>query len=227
MRPVCSDDGKSWNQRLTALLVLEAAEEHCHELWRSASKGQDEGQTDPKIMENTEATLSSWVKKLCDIVMTRQDGRFLGSQWLLLKASDERMDRARQGRVGDRGSEQLRQKDLIDWIAVGLSRGGLQGRDIEALVRFPDSSSGRSASPMRTARSDEGSEAPRLAALSMSGLLDHMIEESFVTGCREASRTVGYVARIARSGVRIRMRPGDGCPWSAGGLLWLPVCERG
>ena len=43
-------------------------------------------QTDPKIMENTEATLSSWVKKLCDIVMTRQDGRFLGSQWLLLKA---------------------------------------------------------------------------------------------------------------------------------------------
>ena len=180
--PSCSDDGKSWNQRLTALLVLEAAEEHCHELWRSASKGQDEGQTDPKIMENTEATLSSWVKKLCDIVMTRQDGRFLGSQWLLLKASDERMDRARQGRVGDRGSEQLRQKDLIDWIAVGLSRGGLQGRDIEALVRFPDSPSGRSASPMRTARSDEGSEAPRLAALSMSGLLDHMIEESSSRG---------------------------------------------
>ena len=27
-------------------------------------------------------------------------------------------------------------KNLIDWIAVGLSRGGLQGRDIEALVRF-------------------------------------------------------------------------------------------
>ena len=182
--PSCSDDGQSWNRRLTALLVLEAAEAHCHELWRVASKVGAEGKADRELMPQTEESLSSWLHQLAAIVMVRQDGRFLGSQWLLLKVADERMDRARWGRVGDRRSEQLRQEDLIEWIAVGLSKGGLRGRDIEALVEFPDSSGGRNASPVRTVRSDEGPEAPRLAALSMSGLLDHMIDET-------SSRDVG------------------------------------
>ena len=182
--PSCSDDGQSWNGRLTALLVLEAAEAHCHKLWRTASKAEAEGKADRELMSQTEESLSSWVHDLAAIVMTRQDGRFLGSQWLLLKVADERSDRACRGHVGDRGSEQLRQEVLIEWIAAGLSKGGLEGRDIEALVEFPDSSGGRNASPVRTVRSDEGPEAPRLAALSMSGLLDHMIDET-------SSRDVG------------------------------------
>ena len=182
--PSCSDDGQSWNGRLTALLVLEAAEAHCHKLWRTASKAEAEGKADRELMSQTEESLSSWVHDLAAIVMTLQDGRFLGSQWLLLKVADERSDRACRGHVGDRGSEQLRQEVLIEWIAAGLSKGGLEGRDIEALVEFSDSSGGRNASPVRTVRSDEGPEAPRLAALSMSGLLDHMIDET-------SSRDVG------------------------------------
>ena len=182
--PSCSNDGQSWNQSQTALLVLDAAEAHCRELWRAASKVEDEREVGPGGMQQTEETLSSWLHHLAAIVMTRQDGRFLGSQWLLLKVADERTDRARQGRVGDRRTDQLEQDDLIERIAVGLSKGGLKGRDIEALVELPDSSSGRNASPVRTVRSDEESEAPRLAALSMSGLLDHMIDQT-------SSRDVG------------------------------------
>ena len=182
--PCCSDDGQSWNQRLTALLVLETAEAHCHELWRVASKAQDEGKADSKILQQTEETLSSWAKQLGEIVMARQDGRFLGAQWLLLKVGDERMDRARGRYVKDRGLEQLRQEDLIEWIALGLSKGGLQGRDVEALVEFPESSSGRGASPVRIARPDEVPDAPRLGALSMSAFLDHMMDEA-LTGVGE------------------------------------------
>lgn len=176
--PSCSEDGQSWNQRLTALLVLEAAEVHCHELWRAARKAQNEGKADPKIIRQTEATLSLWLMELGDIVMTRPDGRFLGSQWLLLKVADERMDRARRRHEEDRGLEQIRQEDLIEWIALGLSNAGLVGRDVEALVEFPESLSGRDANPVGTARSDEGSEIPRLGALSMSTFLDHMVGES-------------------------------------------------
>ena len=180
--PSCSNDGQSWNRSQTALLVLETAEAHSHELWRVASKAQDEGEANSQIMQQAEATLSSWLNQLGDIVMARQDGRFLGAQWLLLKVADERMDRARRRHVEDRGAEQLRQEDLIEWIALGLSKAGLQGRDVEGLVELPESSGGHNASPVRTARSDDEAETPRLAALSMSGLLDQMIGESSSTG---------------------------------------------
>lgn len=180
--PSCSNDGQSWNRSQTALLVLEAAEAHSHELWRVARKAQDGEQANSQIMQQVEATLSSWLNQLGDIVMARQDGRFLGAQWLLLKVADERMDRARRMHVDDRGSEQLQQEDLIEWIALGLSKAGLQGRDVEGLVELPESSSGQSASPVRTARPDDESEAPLLAALSMSALLDQMIGDSSSSG---------------------------------------------
>lgn len=179
--PSCSDDGQSWNQRLTALLVLKTAEAHCEELWWEANKVQEEGKVDPELIQEIKNTLSSWLHQLAAIVMARQDGRFLGSQWLLLKVVDERMERARGRRVEGRRTEQVRQEDVIEWIAMGLSKAGLQGRDIEGLVEFPESSSGGNVDPVGTARSDEESEMPRLAALSMSGLLDHMIGESSST----------------------------------------------
>ena len=180
--PSCSCDGQSWNRRLTALLVLETAEEHCRELWRAASKTQ---KADPKVMQQTEETLSSWVNQLGDIVMARRDGRFLGSQWLLLKVADERMDRAHRRHVEDRIPEQLRQEVLIEWIALGLSKAGLQGRDIEALVEFLESPILRNASPVKTNRPEESSGIPRLGALSMSALLDHMVREISLNGARK------------------------------------------
>ena len=170
--PSCSNDGRSWNHRLTALLVVETVEAHCHGLWRAASKAQDDSNADAKIMQQTEKTLSSWLHQIGAVVMARRDGRFLGSQWLLRKVADERMERARGRYVEDRGTKELRQEQVIEWIALGLSRAGLQGRDIEGLVDFPESSSGRNGSPVTTAQSDEGSHLPRLGALFMSVLLD-------------------------------------------------------
>ena len=175
--PSCSDDGRGWNYRLSALLVLETAESHCHELWRTASRAHDQGKTHAEIMKETEATLSSWMEQLGAIVMARPDGRFLGPQWLLLKIADERMDRARRSHAEDRGKDRLRQEDLIEWIALGLSKAGLQGREIEALVQFPESSDLEKASPVKPLSSDDQKEDPRLGALSMSALLDHMIGE--------------------------------------------------
>ena len=180
--PSCSDDGQSWNHRLTALLVLKTAETHCHELWWAACKAQDESNTDAKIMQQTEKTLSSWFHQLGAVIMARRDGRFLGSQWLLLKIADERMERARRSDMKDRRTTELQQEQVIEWIALGLSKAGLQGRDIEGLVDFPKSSSDRNGSPATTDQSDEGSDTPRLGAISMSALLDHIIGEQSSTG---------------------------------------------
>ena len=176
--PSCSDDGQSWNHRLSALLVLDTAESHCHELWREASRAHLQGKAHSDIMQKTEATLSTWLEQLGTIVMARTDGRFLGPQWLLLKIADERMDRARRSHLEDRGKDQLRQEALIEWIALGLSKAGLQGREIEALVKFPESSDLKKVSPVKPVSSDDGPVAPYLAALSMSTYVGHMIGEA-------------------------------------------------
>ena len=180
--PSCSNDGQSWNQKLTAMLVLETAEAHCHELWRVASKAQDKQNVDASVMEQTEKTLSSWLHQLGTIVMGRQDGRVLGSQWMLRKSADERRERALGRYVEDGRRNELRQEQLIEWAALGLCKGGLQGRDIIGLVDLPEGSDGRDASPVKTDRSEEWSETPRLGALSMSTLLDHMIGEPSSSG---------------------------------------------
>ena len=174
--PSCSDGELSWNRRLTALLVLETAEVHCHELWRAASKA------DPKIMKQTEVTLSSWLEQLCDIVMARSDGRFLGSQWLLRKMADERMERARREHSEEGGLERLRQEDMIEWIALGLSNAGLKGSEIEAVVGVPKALPLQNISPVKSAQSDDRPEIPRLGALSMSAFLEHMIGETSPQG---------------------------------------------
>ena len=179
--PSSSEDGRTWNHRLSTLLVLATAESHCHELWRAARRVHEQGgdaNADAGILEETEATLFSWLEELAAIVMARSDGTFLGSQWLLLKVADERMDRTRRRHAVDRGRNELRQDDLIEWIALGLSKAGLQGREIEALVEFPESSGLDYVSPVKAVSSGDRQETPRLGALAMSVLLDHMIGEA-------------------------------------------------
>ena len=130
--------------------------------------------------------------------MARPDGRFLGPQWLLLKIADERMDRARRSHAVDRGNDQLRQEDLIEWIALALFKAGLRGRDIQALVQFQESSHLEKVSPVKPSLSDDEKEGARLGALSMSAFLDHMIGEVSESGVRTLLRTARYPAGVSR-----------------------------
>ena len=173
--PSCSDDGKLWNSRLTSLLILETAERHCEELWRAVGSEHSDAANNPAVLEETKETLSSWLLELGDIVMKRPDGRFLGSQWMLLKIADERADRARRGNVQGREPYDFRQDDLIEWIALDLSKAGLTGNDVDALVEFPEMSNPQNKSPMKPAETDTLPQAPCFAALCVSTILDHMV----------------------------------------------------
>ncbi len=175
--PISSDDECSWNHRLTALLILEAAERHCHDHWQIARRRDGRAGTPLATMEDTTAVLSSWVEELARVVMARGDGEFLGSQWLLLKAHDERMHRAQSATAGARYQDCLRQDDLIEWIAVGLSGAGLSGKHLAAQIDFPDRSSTRKVSPLPHALIDVRQPTVRLGGLSMITVLDHMIDE--------------------------------------------------
>ena len=175
--PSCSDDGRSWNRRLSAILVLEIAESHCHELWRAGRQALDQGKASAEIIQETETTLSAWLEQLGAIVMARPDGGFLGAQWLLLKITDERMERARRGRAGNNRHDQLQQTDLIEWIALGLFKAGFQSGNIEALVELPERATVDNVSPLKPISSPQGSAAHCLGALSMIAFLDHMIGE--------------------------------------------------
>ena len=174
--PRCSKDGQSWNGRLLALLVLQTAENHCHALWQAMRQAGNA--TDSQVRE----TKKTWFEELGRIVMDRPDGEFLGPRWLLLKVVDERLDRARRDRIGDRAHEYLWQDDLIEWITLGLSKAGLTGRTIAALVDFPKIPAVEELAPARSASCDDGKAQPRLGALSMMALMDYMINESAEDG---------------------------------------------
>lgn len=180
--PICSEDGRSWNGRLLALLVLQTAEDHCHALWEAIRQAENTNNIYSQVRETTKTTLASWFEELGCIVMARPDGEFLGSQWLLMKVVDERLDRARRGRAGDRAHEYLWQDDLIAWITLGLSKAGLTSRAIAALVDFPKIPAVGELAPARSVSCDDEEVQPRLGALSMMALLDHMINESAEDG---------------------------------------------
>lgn len=176
--PDCSDDGKSWNRSLTSLLILETAERHCEELMRSTGEAQKDVVNGPATLKKIRESLSSWFLELGNIIMKRHDGRFLGSQWMLLKIADERVDRARRGHIQDRESHEIRQDDLIEWISIGLYKAGLTGHDVEALVEFPEVPNVQKASPIKSIESGSSPQAPRLAALSASAILGYMIDNT-------------------------------------------------
>ncbi|MCY4486024.1 MAG: hypothetical protein OXF11_02780 [Deltaproteobacteria bacterium] len=175
--PICRDDECSWNHRLTVLLILEAAERHCHDRWQIVRRQDDLDGALLATMEKATAVLSSWVEGLAQIVMERRDGDFLGSQWLLLKASDERTHRPHGATAGEPHQDYLRQDDLIEWIAVGLSRAGLSGKHLAAQSDFPDRSSTRKFSPLPPEPADGRQPSVHLDGLSMMTVLDHMINE--------------------------------------------------
>ncbi len=173
--PLCSEDSQSWNGKLLALLVLQTAEDHCHALWEAIRQAENTNNIDSQVRETTKTTLASWFEELGRIVMARPDGKFLGPQWLLMKVEDERLDRTRRDRAGDRAHEYLWQDDLIEWITLGLYKAGLTAGTIAALVDFPEIPAVGELAPARSELCEDEKTPPRLGALSMMALMDHMI----------------------------------------------------
>ena len=163
----CSDDGGAWNRSLLAPLVLETAESHCRALWEAAYLAAEPDNGAAKAADHIRVTLSSWFEELGRIIMARRDGRFLGSQWLLMKVSDERLDRARHRRAGNQLDHLLRDVDLIEWIARGLFGAGLTDDQIAPFADLPDISATGDLAPSLPAPRSDDSVRPRLAALSV------------------------------------------------------------
>ena len=176
--PICSKDSKVWNNQLLALLVLQTAEDHCHDLWQAASQATNWDDANSQIRETIKTTLASWFEELGHIVMARPDGQFLGPQWLLMKVTDERQDRARHSHTGNQSNKYLRQAELIDWIVLGLSKAGLTSEMIAALVDFPDIPATDELAPARSVPPDDERTSSRLGALAMMGLIDHIIGDA-------------------------------------------------
>ena len=178
--PICSVDGQSWNGHLLALLMLQTAEDHCHALWQAVHQTEIMGDADLNLRETTKTTLASWFEELGHIIMTRPDGRFLGPQWLLKKVTDECQDRALHGYTGGHLPSYLPQIDLIEWIALSLSKAGLTSEMIAEFVDFPDSPSPGELAPARSEPPDDENTSVRLGAISLMGMVNYMRDDTSV-----------------------------------------------
>ena len=208
--PACTDDGRSWNGKLVALLMLRTTEAHCHALWEAAHRAADFDEVDSDVSERTRAVLSSWVEELGRIVMARSDGRFLGAHWLFMKFADERRERGRHPLAGGRHDGLLRQVDLIGWIALGLSRAGLTAEGISDFADLPDLAATEELAPARSASCDDDRDHSRLAALSAMGLIGRMTgSESTDEGWELLGRLDALLAS-RDSGFEAEADPGGG-----------------
>ena len=196
--PRCSKNGQSWNGRLLALLVLKSAEEHCRDRWQELHQKKNFDDDNSEVREEMKKTFALWFKELGRIVMARPDGKFLGPQWLLMKVEDERLDRAHRGRAGDRAHEYLWQDDLIEWITRGLYKAGLTARTIAALVDFPETPAVGELAPTRSELCDDekAPPRPRLGALSMMALMDHMIGDA---SAEDGQKLLNYLDALLAS----------------------------
>ena len=175
--PACSDDGRSWNHRLLALLVLKAVDDHCDALWRSVYRADNSGRTELLAIKEVKATLLPWFKQLGSIVMTRADAHFLGPQWLFMKIADERLHRAHYGIERQRPAGGIPQAELIEWIALGLANAGLTASLIADRVDFSALPPGGKIAPSRPTSRDHAHD-PRLSALFAMCLVDHVSDNS-------------------------------------------------
>ena len=168
--PSCvrEEDKKDWNGSLLAVFLLNTIDELCRNLWHA---WRTKGVTDESEGANT--MLSSWTADLAEIVMGREDGVFLGIQWLLLKAMDERLNRGR------RGSDVLAQTSMIEWVGDGLAKAGLTGSKIAEYVGLR-SRTDRDNSSRPPLPSSSGGRSSDLSALAIMVLIDCMIGDDQV-----------------------------------------------
>ena len=135
--PNASDDDRSWSGRLTAVLLLEAVEYHARDLLQVACAPDFGGNVSARVVEETNATLSAWLREVAQVVVTRVDGRFLASQWLHLKMADARSQRARHPYRSDLPPRVLNEEHLFDWITHGLTAVGFTTDDLHSFVDVP------------------------------------------------------------------------------------------
>ena len=169
--PSCvrEEDEGDWNGSLLAVLLLEAVDERCRNLWRAWCSQEATADSDV-----ASTALSSWIADLARIVMDRKDGSFLGSRWLLLNAMDERVKRG-----GQHSPDALAQTSMIEWIGAGLAGAGLTGSKIAEYVDFPSSTNRNKLSETSSfSGNDDG--LPRLSALAMMAMIDCMIGDDWV-----------------------------------------------
>ena len=193
--PLCSEDSRSWNGKLLALLVLQTAEDHCHALWEAIRQAEIMNDIDSQVRETTKTTLASWFEDLGRVVMARLDGQFLGSHWLLMKAVDERLYRSGRGRAGDRAHEYLWQDDLIKWITLGLYKAGFTTRTIASLVDFPKIPAVGELAPARS-KPDKEKAQPRLGAITVMALIDHRIGKA---SAEDGQKLLNYLDALLAS----------------------------
>ena len=172
--PPCSQDGRSWNGRLLALLALGAVDDHCDALWRVIQQESDSDRLDSQAMDTIKATLLPWFEQLARAVMARPDGRFLAAQWLFTKVSDERMNRPRGGLTDQSPYQPFAREELIEWIAHALSKAGLSAKSIAELVDFPGVPTSGELAPGRLVPRHNNGANPRFEALVTMCLLDQV-----------------------------------------------------
>ena len=186
--PACTEDGHSWNGSLLAPLLLQTAEHHCRALLEAVHRLSESDEPGATTVDRSKVSLASWYEQLTRIVMARSDGHFLGSHWLLMKCSDERLEGARRRHAANWADNVLREVDLIEWTARGLFGAGLTNDHIAAVADVPKVvCSGDPAPSLPPSRSDD-SEGPRLAALSVMCLSDQLTSEVSLADDRNSPR---------------------------------------
>ena len=176
--PPCSQDGRSWNGHLLALLALRAVDHHCDALWRAIHQASDADSADSQVIDMVKDTLLPWCEELARTVMARPDGRFLGAQWLFTKVADERINRPHHELAAQSCHGPLPREDLIEWVAHGLSKAGLTVNTIAATVDFPGVSATGKLTPGRLVARNDDAANPRFGALIAMCLLDQLNPEA-------------------------------------------------
>ena len=192
--PPCSDDGRSWNHHPFALLVLQVVGNHCDTLWglECADSPDD---TRPQVLETAKRTLLPWIKQLGRVIMDRPDGQFLALQWLFRKLGDERQQRAHLGFTRQNSDRRIPQADLIEWVAVGLTKAGFTTGMIADQVDFSTLPPGGEIAPGRPAPRDDSPD-HRLGALLAMCLVDYANNNS----CGDVERErLGLLDRLLAS----------------------------
>ena len=174
--PLCSKDGRSWNQHPLALLVLQVVDDHCDALWQAVRAAEGSDDAELQALEEVMATLLPWLEHLGGIVMARADARFLAPRWLFTKLVDERQQRAYSGITRQRSDRHIPQADLIEWVALALAKAGLTTTMIADQVDFSTLPPGGKIAAGRPAPRDDSHD-HRLDALFAMCLVDDANEK--------------------------------------------------
>ena len=207
--PPCSDDGRSWNHHPFALLVLQVVGDHCDALWGAECPTDSPDDTGSQVLEKVKRTLLPWIKQLGRVIMDRPDGQFLASQWLFTKLGDERQQRAHLGFTRQNSDRRIPQADLIEWVAVGLTKAGFTTDMIADQVDFSTLPPGGEIAPGRPAPRDDSPD-HRLGALLAMCLVDYANDSS----CGDVERErLGLLDRLLASrhaGFELETNVGEG-----------------